>query len=181
MNSPEISTKEYKVVDAISRNPQSSQRDISNDVGLSLGLTNILITRLAKKGYLKAKKINARRIRYIITPKGIKEQTKKTYKFMKRSLKVVSKIKKKIENFAIEMYGDGLKKFIIIGNGELSDITEIILKAMQLRGVSIEKKLNYNGTNKAAIFNTTSDKIKGSNVIDILNEAGKLYGSSYEL
>ena len=180
MNTPEITTKEYRVIDAISRNSEVSQRDISHDAGLSLGLTNILINRLAKKGYLKAKKLNARKISYMITPEGLKKKTKKTYSFMKRSLKAVSSLRGNIENFAIDMYGEGIRKFVIVGSGELSDITELTLKAMHLEEVSIEKKQKFTSSKRAAVFNTTSEGVQGDNVIDIWREAEKLYGSNYE-
>ncbi len=180
MNNAEISTKEYRVIDAISRNPKLSQRDISRDAGLSLGLTNILINRLAKKGYLKAKKLKARRIRYMITPEGLKEKTKKTYRFMKKSLKAVSSLRGTIENYALVRYKEGIKIFIIIGHGELSDIAELTLRAMHLEGISIEKKQKFNGSRQGAVLNAAPEKIDGNNVLDIWSKAGKIYGGAYE-
>ncbi len=43
-----LSEKELKFVDYIAKNTSNSQRDISADLGLSLGLTNIMLKRLIK-------------------------------------------------------------------------------------------------------------------------------------
>ena len=178
---PNISSKELKVIDSISRNSKSSQRDIAQDVDLSLGLTNILINRLIKKGYLKASRLNAKKVRYIITPKGLKEKAKKSINFMKRSFSVISDLKELISHFAIKQYKAGRRKFVILGEGELSDITELVLRALDLKDVSIVKKTVFKSTNGDVVFNTTEDEVEeGNGNINIWKEAEKLYGSKYE-
>ena len=177
----DITTKELKVIDSISRNSKSSQRDIAQDVDLSLGLTNILINRLIKKGYLKASRLNAKKVKYIITPKGIKEKAKKSYNFMKRSLSVISDLKKQITDFALKQYESGKRDFVIIGDGELSGITELVLGALNLEGVKIVKKKDLKETNGGVVFNTSEHIVKsGNGNINIWKEAEKLYGSKYE-
>lgn len=181
----EITNKELKIINSLTRNEDASQRDISNDIGASLGLTNILINRLVKKGYLKARKLNARKIKYIITPRGLKEKTRKTYNFMKRSFSVIKKIEIIISDFAVKMRDDGKEEFIIIGEGELSDITRLVLHSLNFKSITISVKDNgpVNIDKKQAIFNTSQKNTDypGSSELNIWKEAEKLYGSSYEL
>ncbi|MFC2091171.1 winged helix-turn-helix transcriptional regulator [Elusimicrobiota bacterium] len=100
----EITPKELKVINSIGKNNTPSQRDIAKDVGLSLGLTNILINRLIKKGYVKASKLNAKKVSYMITPKGIKQKAEKSYRFMKRSFSVINDLKGMIVDFAVDQH-----------------------------------------------------------------------------
>ena len=58
------------------------QRDLARIVGLSLGMTNAILKRLVKK-------VNNRNIQYIVSPKGINEITRRSYRYFKRTIKNV--------------------------------------------------------------------------------------------
>lgn len=178
-----ITLKELKVIDSIYRNSDTSQRDIARDGGFSLGLTNILVNRLIKKGYVKASRLNAKKMSYIITPRGLKEKARKSYKFMRRSFSVINKLKGRITDFAMDQYSGGKREFLILGNGELSDITEFVLNSLKLEDVKIVKvNKRFIMENNSVIFNTTrSGENNHDNQLNIWKEAEKLYGSSYEI
>ena len=108
-----------------------TQRQIAEEVGLSLGMVNLLIKKLVTKGYIKVQKINTRRIFYYLTPAAIEEKTKKTYKFIKKTVKSLGLIKAKIREEILEKYKEGYRSFNIIRYSELTDIALIVL--MDLR------------------------------------------------
>ncbi len=179
-----INSKELKVIDSIYKNPHISQRDIARDIGRSLGLTNILVNRLIKEGYIKVSCLNAKKMKYIITPRGLREKAHKSYKFMKRSFSVINRLKGKITDFAFEKYTSGRRNFIILGSGELSDITELVLDSLKLENVKImkiDKKTSFAVT-ASVVFNTApEDNGFKDNQLNVWREAEKLYGSSYEI
>jgi len=77
------------ILKELSSNPQLTQRDLSQKIGISLGKTNYLIRELAKKGLLKIinfshKDHKLKRISYILTPQGFKEKADLTLHFLKR-------------------------------------------------------------------------------------------------
>jgi len=175
-----LSSKEYRIMDAVSSSPELSQRAISEQSGLSLGLTNILLNRLVKKGYMKTVRLNPRRIRYLLTPRGIKEKSRKTYLFMLRSLSAVTEIRTLVEEYVSEKYASGVRSFIIIGGGELSDIAELTIKAMHLEDAEVIKTLKLNGEKGAVLHASHSERVYPGG-IDLWKEAETIYGSSYEL
>jgi DNA-binding MarR family transcriptional regulator len=65
------------------------QRDLAKIAGLSLGMTNAILKRLALKGLLTIKRVNNRNIHYIVTPTGIEAITRKSYRYFKRTIKNV--------------------------------------------------------------------------------------------
>jgi DNA-binding MarR family transcriptional regulator len=67
---------EYQVLTHLQENEQTTQRNISQRTGLSLGAVNILLKKMARKGLIKIEKLNTRTIRYILTPQGMKEKTR---------------------------------------------------------------------------------------------------------
>ncbi|MFH1414732.1 MAG: winged helix-turn-helix transcriptional regulator [Elusimicrobiota bacterium] len=178
-----ISAKEHKVIESIHRNSNGSQRDIAHDVGVSLGLTNILINRLIKEGYIKVSRLDARKVKYIITPSGLKEKARKSYRFMKRSLSVINELKGRIVDYMLKKYEEGCRKFVIIGKGELSDITELVINSLRLEGVDISIEDDFVDDQDGIVFLNTARKNGHTyrNQIDIWKEAEKLYGRSYEI
>ena len=92
----------FEVLRRIKDNPQTSQRELANELGFSLGKLNYCLKSLQNKGFVKlqnfqkqSNKINY--LRYIITPKGISERTKLTIKFMKKKMKEYDALKKELE------------------------------------------------------------------------------------
>ena len=91
----------FEVLRKISKSPNSSQRDLANELGFSLGKLNYCIKSLQEKGLVKINnfKKNPNKINYlyVLTPKGISERTKLTLNFMKRKMKEYDELKKELE------------------------------------------------------------------------------------
>jgi EPS-associated MarR family transcriptional regulator len=79
-----------KILHAVEQNPELSQRDLSNQIGISLGKTNYVLKSLIKKGFIKTESfLNSRNkwaYRYNLTPKGMKEKAIITKNFIKRKM-----------------------------------------------------------------------------------------------
>ena len=76
----------FNVLRKIQQKPESSQRELAEDLGFSLGKLNYCLKALKVKGLVKIKnfKKNPNKINYIyvLTPKGVSEKTKLTLNFM---------------------------------------------------------------------------------------------------
>ena len=83
-----------------------SQRDIAENMGISLGKTNYCVKSLVKKGYIKAKNFydnnNKKAYMYILTPRGIEEKARLTYSYLKIKMSEYEEIKKEINNLKLE-------------------------------------------------------------------------------
>ena len=90
----------FQVLREIGKKPESSQRELSQSLGLSLGKINYCIKALRLKGLIKMnnfkKNKNKLGYAYLLTPKGIAEKTKLTINFMKRKMKEYGELKKEI-------------------------------------------------------------------------------------
>ena len=78
----------YRVLDEIERESGVSQRELSKNLGYSLGKVNYLLKGLAEKGWIKldnfSKSEHKLRYAYVLTPRGIKEKVKITRAYLKR-------------------------------------------------------------------------------------------------
>ena len=91
---------------SIKKNPKLSQREMSKNLGISLGKLNYCLKELKKKGLIKLTNFRNNKNRfninskynylYILTPKGISAKTKLTVSFMKKKLKEYDKLKKEL-------------------------------------------------------------------------------------
>ena len=85
----------------IKKKPESSQRELAEELGFSLGKLNYCVKALKNKGLIKINnfKKNPKKINYIydLTPKGISEKTKLTINFMKRKMKEYDELKKELK------------------------------------------------------------------------------------
>ena len=64
------------------RDGGATQRTLAIELGLALGLTNLYLKRLARKGYINITTIPRNRIRYLLTPQGFMEKSRLTYLYM---------------------------------------------------------------------------------------------------
>lgn len=91
----------FNVLRKIQNNPKSTQRELANQLGFSLGKLNYCINALKIKGLVKIgnfrKNPNKIGYFYVLTPKGISLKTKLTLNFMKRKMMEYDELKKEIE------------------------------------------------------------------------------------
>ena len=91
----------FNVLRKIQQKPESSQRELAEDLGFSLGKLNYCLKALKVKGLVKIKnfKKNPNKINYIyvLTPKGISEKTKLTLNFMRRKMQEYDELKKELK------------------------------------------------------------------------------------
>lgn len=134
-----IEDYEFKIIDEIGKDLNTTQRKISHQIGLSLGMTNLIIKKLIAKGYVKVKGLNRRNVQYILTPRGFAEKVRKTHRYLLRSIDTLKAVKDKIQDTVLEYYKKGEKNFIILGKGELADIVEISLRDMGKKDLQYSK------------------------------------------
>ena len=91
----------FEVLRKIQKKPISSQRELAEELGFSLGKLNYCLKALQKKGLVKlqnfqkqSNKINY--LRHVITPRGISERTKLTIHFMQKKMKEYGELKKEL-------------------------------------------------------------------------------------
>ena len=92
----------FQVLRKIHQKPDTSQRELAEELGFSLGKLNYCINALISKGLLKInnfkkQKNKAQYFKYVITPRGISERTKLTVNFMKKKMKEYDELKKELK------------------------------------------------------------------------------------
>lgn len=163
MDNLPIGEREHIVIEEISRNYNITQRKISKNLGISLGMTNLILKRLTGKGYIKVKQLSGKKVRYILTPKGFTEKAKKSYRFILKTIDSVKQIREEIQKLILREYAKGERGFTVCGSGELATIAEIAFRNLNLDNVKVRYVVNPKnlGKSNGVIFSVdyTNNKI----------------------
>ncbi len=91
----------FELLRKINSKPRSTQRELAQELGFSLGKLNYCLKELQIKGLIKIKnfKKNPNKLNYlyVLTPEGLAAKTKLTINFMKKKMKEYDELKKEIE------------------------------------------------------------------------------------
>lgn len=132
--------KEHRLLDVLSRDGGLSQRQVAKETGLSLGMVNLILGRLVKTGAIKVVNLNGRTARYLLTPAGVAEKTRRAYEYLHRTVETFRDLRSRVDELIGEMHARGVREFIIHGEGEVADIAELCLSHTQLPGVSYRRE-----------------------------------------
>lgn len=99
----------FRVMRLLQENPQLSQRELAQAVGVSVGSMHYLLNALIDKGFVKLGNFTAakdkRRYAYILTPKGIAEKAAITRRFLDRKVAEYEALRVEIDALSREMRG----------------------------------------------------------------------------
>lgn len=91
----------YQVMHILQKNPQITQRELSGELGLSLGKLNYCLRALADKGWIKignfTQSNTKHRYFYLVTPQGIYEKAQMTKEFVNRKIKEYEALRLEID------------------------------------------------------------------------------------
>ncbi len=97
----------YKVLDLVARNPEATQRQLANELNVSLGKINYCLSALIEKGHIKVRNFTNSNHKaayaYLLTPRGLKEKAKVTLRFLERKKQEYEQLKIEIEQLDQEV------------------------------------------------------------------------------
>lgn len=158
---------EYQVLTHLQENELTTQRKISKRTGLSLGAVNLLLKKMVRKGLIKIERLNARTMRYILTPKGLQEKSRLTYRYIRNSYKQIIKINQVLDHILAE-YAAGREEAIILF-GPSDEVLEILTRHLKNNDVAFElvtdpgalRKLDPAGKRLVLIWREEEEALSG--------------------
>ena len=129
--------RELQLLTGISADQSVTQRSLAKSYGVALGLTNLLIRRLVKKGYLELVNLDRKRVRYLLTPKGVIEKARLTGAYLEYSLFFYRQIRQFLEHALSSLMAAGEQRLLLYGTGEVAEVAFLVIhqRRLQLLGV----------------------------------------------
>ena len=128
--------RDLKLLEALEQDSRVTQRSLASKLGIALGLTNIYLKRLVRKGYIKCVNVRSNRISYLITPRGIAEKARLTYEFMDYSLHLYGEVRQHLRG-VLQECASADRRVAICGRGEAAELAYLSLRECGLEPVAI--------------------------------------------
>lgn len=134
--------RDLEILTAIEEGEPLTQRALAQRLGVALGLANLYLKRLAKKGLIKIvefprKPAAKKRLRYLLTPTGIAEKTRLTYEHITYSLDLYRRARQALRDSLGPLPERGAKRIALCGTGEAAEVAYLTLKELGLEPIGV--------------------------------------------
>lgn len=164
--------KQYELLDYLNSETNTTQRAIAERIGVSLGSVNLLLKKMIDKGLVKTERLDARSLRYIVTPKGLAKKMKLAYTYSKNTYLYIRKIINTTEKIIKDAKNKGIDNVCLLGNkDELYEIILIALKESNVSYTYLDSSNEINDKNGLYLLWEPEKELeipKGYNTVNIL-------------
>lgn len=121
-----------------------SQRSLATNLGIALGLTNLLVRRVIRKGWVRAVRIKPNRVRYLLTPSGLAEKARMSSVFLQHSIQFYADARDRVRERLAEASrqlsvtdGTAIRRIVFYGADEVAEIAYVCLQETDLTLVGV--------------------------------------------
>jgi len=125
MNIPSESARELALLEHIESNPDVTQASLATQLGVAVGTVNWHLKRLIEKGYIKIKRAERKKLRYIITPEGIALRTLLTVDYIEQQFLLYRNTRQRVREHLEQIKNAGYEEVSILGEGDVADICRL--------------------------------------------------------
>jgi DNA-binding MarR family transcriptional regulator len=117
--------RELILLEQIERDPDVTQASLAAQLGVAVGTVNWHIKRFIAKGYVKVKRAQRRKLRYIITPDGLAFRARLTVNYIETSMHLYRRTRLRVRDLLAEIKEAGYHRVQITGEGDIADICRL--------------------------------------------------------
>jgi DNA-binding MarR family transcriptional regulator len=119
------SDREMALLEQIERDPDVTQASLAALLGVAVGTVNWHLKRLIAKGYVKVKRAQRKKLRYIITPEGLAFRARLTIHYIETSMRLYRRTRQHVRDLLSEVRQAGFTQVLIVGDGDIADICQL--------------------------------------------------------
>jgi len=136
MESTNEELRELSLLENIENDPDVNQSTLATQLGVAVGTVNWHLKRLIAKGYVKVKRAERKKLRYIITPEGIALRARLAVDYVERSFSLYRKTRQRVREYISEIQLAGHDRVRIAGKGDVADICRLTCLEQGMRVVT---------------------------------------------
>ncbi len=122
MESTNEELRELTLLENIENDPDVNQSTLATQLGVAVGTVNWHLKRLIAKGYVKVKRAERKKLRYIITPEGIALRARLAVDYVERSFTLYRRVRQRVREHITQVQKSGHDRIRIVGKGDVADI-----------------------------------------------------------
>src|SRR5437588_696551 len=113
------------VLNVVERDARTSQRMISSELGVALGLANAYLKRCVRKGFIKISQVPKRRYAYYLTPQGFAEKARLTGEYLSASLSFFRTAREQMSELLAGCAAAGFRRVVLAGASDLAEVARL--------------------------------------------------------
>lgn len=113
------------LLEHIEQNPDATQAVLASQLGVAIGTINWHLKRLIAKGYIKARRVERRKLRYVITPEGLALRARLTLDFIENSFRLYRLVRERSILALQQVEKAGFTNVYIDGEGDVAEICRL--------------------------------------------------------
>ena len=133
--SAEENSRALDLLTQIEANPDISQASLADELGVAVGTINWYLKRLISKGYVKVKRAQRKKLRYIITPEGIALRAALTVDYIKNSFNLYRLVRERTLSALQELRYQGFEQVRVEGGED--EVAEVVRLTCLEQGVDV--------------------------------------------
>ncbi len=131
--------RELALLEHISVDPDATQATLASQLGVAVGTINWHLKRLIDKGYVKVRRAERRKLRYIITPEGIALRARLVFDYIQTSMRLYRLVRERSLKAIQQIHKAGYHEVQIIGDGEVAEICKLTCLEQNINLVDKDK------------------------------------------
>lgn len=159
----EQSDRELGLLTEIERDPDVTQAGLAAKLGVAVGTVNWHLKRLIAKGYVKVKRAERKKLRYIITPEGLALRARLTMDYIENSMALYRVVREESRRILSTAQRNNFSAVRIVGDGDIADICHLTCLELGIRVVDGE-----------SMDNVPIIMVEGREIKIIENKAGEI-------
>lgn len=132
MNSSADLQRDLALLETIEQDPDVTQATLATQLGVAVGTINWHLKRLIEKGYVKIKRAERKKLRYIITPEGIALRARLTVDYIEQQFLLYRNTRQRVKEYLEQVRRAGHHAVRLIGEGDVADICRLSCLEMGL-------------------------------------------------
>lgn len=121
----DIKQHEYALLNEIAQDSMVTQASLSKHLGIAVGSVNWYIKRLIHRGWVKVSRLDRTRLKYDLTPDGMRVFTQRAMLYARDSLQVYRSLRNKARALVLDLKQNGIETVYLDGEDEMMDILRL--------------------------------------------------------
>jgi DNA-binding MarR family transcriptional regulator len=113
------------ILEQIEKDPDATQANLASQMGVAVATINWHLKRLIAKGYVKARRVGRRKLRYIITPEGLALRAHLTFDYIETSFHLFRLIRQRMQDAIVQVREAGYDRIRLEGDGDIAEVCRL--------------------------------------------------------
>ena len=127
--------REMRLLSEIEVDPDATQIGLARTLGVAVGTVNWHLKRMVAKGYVKVKRAERRKLRYLVTPSGLALRARLTVDYIENSMMLYRQLRQAARREVARARQNGYDALQVLGDGDVADVCRLTCLEMGVRVV----------------------------------------------